>query len=182
MVIQRSCLSVPLINQDKQGFHFVGAHACICLLFSYFMVSHQFIRADGPCVESCGIMNDCLSCINTESNFFFLVFISLGNLKWHMLFITSLPAKASLKCFNFWQILAIHRQNANNLLSKDPNGPVNPSLQPDIIHGAAAMKSTTYMALHFHFPCYSHRSQQTHVGLHATRPCRGLYPIWNSSL
>lgn len=76
----------------------------------------------------------------------------------------------------------IHRQNANNLLSKDPNGPVNPSLQPDIIHGAAAMKSTTYMALHFHFPCYSHRSQQTHVGLHATRPCRGLYPIWNSSL
>lgn len=47
-------------------------------------------------------------------------------------------------------LLTSTSQTANNVLSEDPSGPVKPYLQLDGIHGTALMKSTTYMAFHFH--------------------------------
>lgn len=66
--------------------------------------------------------------------------------------------------FQFPMIFGIHSREIT--YSLDSNGSVSSYLQLDIIYGTAVMKSTTYMAS---FSCYSHGSQQTHLGLHTTR-------------
>ncbi len=58
--------------------------------------------------------------------------------------------RTSKNLTEMFPLLTSSCQTANNVATKDPNGAVKPYLQLDGIHGTALMKSTTYMAFHFH--------------------------------
>lgn len=124
-VNQAFCLSVPLMNQAKQGFYFVVCmHAFDCKLLSDLPFGITSVSNSKTPPPPFFIWARWMSKITStlKANFCFLqrVLISRKNVTWQVLMLILLLARHFLFWLNVWGIHGIHMQAANNLLPKNP--------------------------------------------------------------